>query len=185
MMDGTWQWCASGCRGAMRLLLLVNRCQANEPYPCRSSTTSPGLTSSRSPSRSSYPTGAAAAWTSRSRAVRGRPCCVAAATHRYNAGPALAGREVAVRLGAFGVTSVDPSTDEVVATCPASGATPRWAAPTRRCSSGCCACAQAGAVAQADKGPRAQVRLGVRLVARAVPRGLGPRRHARSSRTSR
>ena len=60
LMDGTWQWCVSGCRGAMRLLLLVNRCQANEPYPCRSSTTSPGLTSSRSPSRSSYPTGAAA-----------------------------------------------------------------------------------------------------------------------------
>lgn len=118
MMGGTWQWCVSGCRGAMRLLLLVNRCHANEPYPCRSSTTSPGLTSSRSPSRSSYPTGAAAAWTSRSRAVRGRPCCVAAAAHRYNAGPALAGREVAVGLGAFGVTPVDPSTDGVVATCP-------------------------------------------------------------------
>ena len=120
------------------------------------------------------------------RAARGRLCRVAAAAHRYNAGPALAGREVAVGLGAFGVTPVDPSTDEVVATCPpASGATPRWTAPTRRCSSDCCACAQAGAVAQAGKGPRAQVGLGVRLVARAVPRGLGPRRHARSSRTSR
>lgn len=52
------------------------------------------------------------------RAARGRLCRVAAAAHRYNAGPALAGREVAVGLGAFGVTPVDPSTDEVVATCP-------------------------------------------------------------------
>lgn len=38
--------------------------------------------------------------------------------HRYNAGPALAGREVAVGLGAFDVTLVDPSTGEVVATYP-------------------------------------------------------------------
>lgn len=50
----------------MRLLLLINRCQANEPCPCRPSATSPGSMSSRPPSRSSYPTGAAAAWTSRS-----------------------------------------------------------------------------------------------------------------------
>lgn len=88
-------------------------------------------------------------------------------------------------LGAFGVTPVDPSTDEVVATCPH-----EWddapigsADPTLQLRLLCMR--PGGAVAQAGKGPRAQVGLGVRLVVRAVPRGLGPRRHARSSRTSR
>ncbi len=35
--------------------------------------------------------------------------------HRYSAGPAASGREVAVALGAFDVTAVDPSTGEVLA----------------------------------------------------------------------
>lgn len=39
----------------------------------------------------------------------------AAGPHRYSAGPAAAGREVAVALGAFDVTAVDASTGEVLA----------------------------------------------------------------------
>lgn len=170
----------------MRFLLLVNRCQTNEPCPCRPSTTSPGSTSSRSPSRSSYPTGAAAAWTSRSpgcsRTTVPR-CCRCPPVQRRTRARRPRGRRGTGCLRRHAGRPLDRRGRGDLP--PPSGATPRWTAPTRRCSSGCCACAQAGAVAQAGKGPRAQVGLGVRLVARAVPRGLGPRRHARSSRTSR
>lgn len=54
--------------------------------------------------------------------------------HRYSAGPAMASREVAVAMGAFGVTVVGAGGEVVAEYPPASGATRRPTPRTPRCS---------------------------------------------------
>ena len=55
-------------------------------------------------------------WEPRTRRANKQGDVVLGGIHRYNAGPAAAGREVAVGLGAFDVTLVDAATGEVLAT---------------------------------------------------------------------
>ena len=55
-------------------------------------------------------------WEPKTRRANKQGDVVLGGIHRYNAGPAMAGREVTVGLGAFDVTLVDTTTGEVVAT---------------------------------------------------------------------
>lgn len=55
-------------------------------------------------------------WEKRARRCNKQGDVVLGGVHRYNAGPAMAGREAFVGLGAFDVTIVDAATGEVVAT---------------------------------------------------------------------